>query len=172
MLLNINKKVNDLNKKYLVLTLFLIVMLFLLSSCTIPTNEEPVGARSGGEAQPIDGGSRWWSPICKNECSTSGAKRCSLIAAALDGYQICGNYDADSCLEWGTVTSCNVGQTCSNGNCVSPQVCTPGTIQTGTTCNVCNSQGIGYTQDNSRCLQGYFCDKTIYKCCDATGNCY
>ena len=94
------------------------------------------------------------------------------IAATLDGYQICGNYDADSCLEWGTVTSCNVGQTCSNGNCVSPQVCTPGTIQTGTTCNVCNSQGIGYTQDNSRCLQGYFCDKTIYKCCDATGNCY
>ncbi|MBS3077161.1 hypothetical protein J4233_02715 [Candidatus Pacearchaeota archaeon] len=39
---------------------------------------------------------------CTNECSTSGAKQCS---GTLD-YQICGNYDADSCLEWSSAAAC------------------------------------------------------------------
>ncbi|MEK6871370.1 MAG: LamG domain-containing protein, partial [Nanoarchaeota archaeon] len=32
----------------------------------------------------------------------------------------CGNYDADSCLEWSGVTACSTGQVCSGGNCVAP----------------------------------------------------
>lgn len=51
------------------------------------------------------------SSVCTNEC-TSGTKKCSG-----NGYQICGNYDADSCLDWSNVTSCFAGWTCNNGAC-------------------------------------------------------
>jgi hypothetical protein len=50
-------------------------------------------------------------PGCVDECA-QGSKRCQE-----DGYQTCGNFDADSCMEWGAVTPCTGGQTCSNGSC-------------------------------------------------------
>src|SRR3989344_1292226 len=56
-----------------------------------------------------------FSSSCTNECSPSGAKQCSSTTA----YQTCGNYDADSCLEWSTATSCSVNQYGSTGNCVT-----------------------------------------------------
>ncbi|MDI6820666.1 MAG: Ig-like domain-containing protein [Patescibacteria group bacterium] len=37
-------------------------------------------------------------------------------------------------------------------------ICTPGSVQPGTTCLVCNSQGTSYNQDNSKCSTGYICD--------------
>ena len=41
---------------------------------------------------------------CTNECTTSGTTRCS------GNYkQTCGNYDADSCLEWCEPPDCNSG---------------------------------------------------------------
>jgi GH18 family chitinase len=52
---------------------------------------------------------------CTNDCSTSGQRQCS----GTSGYQICGNYDTDTCLEWSTATSCAAGQTCSNGQCAT-----------------------------------------------------
>ena len=47
---------------------------------------------------------------CTNEC-TSGAKRC------LDNNtkQTCGQYDADTCTEWGSNTACTSG--CVSGDC-------------------------------------------------------
>ena len=54
------------------------------------------------------------SDICTNECSTSGQKSC----ADSSSYQICGNYDADSCLEWSSAVICNLGEICSGGSCV------------------------------------------------------
>jgi hypothetical protein len=51
------------------------------------------------------------SATCVDEC-TAGSKQCSG-----DGFRECGNHDADSCLDWGTVTGCPAGQTCSNGVC-------------------------------------------------------
>ncbi|MEK6855519.1 MAG: CARDB domain-containing protein [Nanoarchaeota archaeon] len=61
---------------------------------------------------------------CSNECA-SGAKRCSGGI----GYQTCGNYDTDSCLEWNTLTTpCASGQTCSGGICVSPNQTLPDLI--------------------------------------------
>lgn len=54
---------------------------------------------------------------CTNEC-TSGTKQCSG-----NGVQTCGNHDADSCTEWGSVTSCLSDQTCSGGVC-SDNTCT------------------------------------------------
>ena len=54
-------------------------------------------------------------PPCTDECS-SGAKKCTSSTS----YQTCGNYDADSCLEWSSAASCPAGQTCSgNGACSS-----------------------------------------------------
>ncbi len=51
---------------------------------------------------------------CTSDCSISGAKQCSG-----NGYQTCGNYDADSCLEWSSVTACGQYQQCTNGACVN-----------------------------------------------------
>jgi hypothetical protein len=48
---------------------------------------------------------------CESEC-VSGTKQC-----AGNGYQECGNFDEDSCLEWGPINSCQEGQTCSSGKC-------------------------------------------------------
>jgi len=54
-------------------------------------------------------------PSCSNECSASGAKQC----ADSTQYQTCGNYDADSCLEWSSSVSCPSGQTCSGSGVCS-----------------------------------------------------
>ena len=50
---------------------------------------------------------------CSDACLISGAKECSG-----NGYRTCGDYNLDSCLEWSSVTSCNLNQICSNGNCI------------------------------------------------------
>ncbi|MFA5797937.1 MAG: hypothetical protein WC916_07975, partial [Candidatus Woesearchaeota archaeon] len=50
--------------------------------------------------------------ICTNEC-TSGQTKCLNINTK----QTCGNYDADSCTEWGGNILCQYG--CSNGACIS-----------------------------------------------------
>ena len=55
--------------------------------------------------------------ICQNECS-SGAQQCFG-----DGFRSCGNFDVDSCFEWGSVTACDSNQTCTNGVCVDNLVC-------------------------------------------------
>ena len=47
---------------------------------------------------------------CTNEC-TSGATRCSSTNVK----QTCGNYDTDTCSEWGGDLTCQYG--CSNGQC-------------------------------------------------------
>ena len=53
---------------------------------------------------------------CSNECSTNGLKQCSGNA-----YQVCGNYDSDACLEWGSSTDCPSSLVCSGeGICQTP----------------------------------------------------
>jgi hypothetical protein len=52
-------------------------------------------------------------PGCENECFPNWARECSG-----NGYKICGNFDQDSCLEWGSVTQCSFGETCNNGYCI------------------------------------------------------
>ena len=51
-------------------------------------------------------------PQCTNECSYSGQDRCSG-----NGTQTCGNYDSDSCLEWGSTQSCSGSTACGYGSC-------------------------------------------------------
>ena len=55
---------------------------------------------------------------CNDLCTTVADRRCQG-----DGFQLCGNYDADPCLEWGEVNSCN-GQECQDGHCVDSGDCT------------------------------------------------
>ncbi|MFZ3100470.1 MAG: hypothetical protein WA103_04570, partial [Minisyncoccales bacterium] len=50
---------------------------------------------------------------CTDECSINGQRVCSG-----NGWKQCGNYDSDSCLEWGNITQCGWNQTCVNGSCV------------------------------------------------------
>lgn len=60
---------------------------------------------------------------CENECSANGLKQCMDS----NSYEICGNYDSDSCLKWGSPIDCSYG--CSNGECI--QNTNPGQILFG-----------------------------------------
>jgi len=51
--------------------------------------------------------------ICSNECSPAGSRQCFNSS----DFRSCGNFDADSCLEWGTPAGCT-GAFCSAGDCV------------------------------------------------------
>ncbi|MFA5348893.1 MAG: hypothetical protein WC309_00810 [Candidatus Paceibacterota bacterium] len=66
---------------------------------------------------PCDVPSGWTKvsscPSCTNECIT-GTKKCSG-----GGFQECGNYDNDSCSEWGEFFPCPPESTCFNGICVA-----------------------------------------------------
>jgi len=61
---------------------------------------------------------------CNDDC-TQGEQRCSSND---NGYEVCGNYDSDSCLEWGGLVDCTGGDTCTNGTCGSTQT---GLVLTG-----------------------------------------
>lgn len=61
---------------------------------------------------------------CTSECAT-GERRCD----GADGYQECGDFDADDCLEWSAEIACEAGESCSNGVC-SP-TCEDECAQTG-----------------------------------------
>jgi len=60
---------------------------------------------------------------CQDECSQTGLKKCSD-----NSYQICGNYDEDNCLEWGSIINCPANTVCQNGSCISAPIvqCTSG----------------------------------------------
>ena len=53
-------------------------------------------------------------PSCSDECSPSDSTQC----VDSSNYQTCGDYDADSCLEWSSSVSCNAGEVCSGGVCI------------------------------------------------------
>lgn len=65
------------------------------------------------------------TPNCKDECNESGIKRCFNQSS----YQICENYDSDSCLEWGGKILCPLAdgkRDCkNNGGCYLPPVLPP-----------------------------------------------
>lgn len=51
---------------------------------------------------------------CVDECTLSGLRECHLTE---ESYRECGNYDADSCLEWSEYTSCTGAEICQAGVC-------------------------------------------------------
>ncbi len=56
---------------------------------------------------------------CSNECST-GATQTTCLTDSNLGTRTCGNFDSDTCTEWGTWSSnsCGAGNVCSNAQCV------------------------------------------------------
>lgn len=86
---------------------------------------------------------------CQNECTVVGARSCEGSSA----YKVCGNGDGDDCLEWGTPTDCQEGETCSNGNCKTG--CANECTVVGA--KVCNDSNTGYKvcgdTDTDPCLE-------------------
>jgi len=60
--------------------------------------------------------------ICQDECSSIDLKRCHN-----SGYQACGDYDADGCLEWGSDIACFSDMICQDGDCIQ-QTCSDETL--------------------------------------------
>jgi poly(3-hydroxybutyrate) depolymerase len=52
------------------------------------------------------------STTCSNDCAL-GQSTC----ASTTGWQVCGQYDSDSCLDWSPVQACPTGTACSAGEC-------------------------------------------------------
>lgn len=113
---------------------------------------------------------------CTNDCNTSGQKQC--IGA---GYQTCGNYDSDSCLEWSVVTNCSANQTCLSGTCItnctshSVKKCFDNDMYWFNSCNV--KEGLYMDCGNSINTANYRCNgnwtqrQTIAKGC-LNSTCY
>lgn len=102
---------------------------------------------------------------CTNECPIAGKKTCEGESS----YRNCGNYDSDSCLELGNVTSCPADKVCLNGNCVTPAPvysCSMG-ARNGT--KFCSSTRVWEEQkaDGKNCSSSYECVKN--KC--SSGKC-
>ena len=129
---------------------------------------------------------------CQDECSPAGSKKCSD-----NGYQICGNYDDDPCLEWGLITICPLNTICQNGICIQ-QKCIDGTLYGRCSANkpkYCDNGNLvdkaslcgcpsDYTVYDNRCLEkkltvkktGCFKENSCYRCLkdgvDITHACY
>jgi hypothetical protein len=104
---------------------------------------------------------------CTNEC-TANSKAC----VGTSGTHECGNFDADSCLEWGPIVPCPQGQTCSNGTCSSS--CTDECPSVGAKECTISGDGVHTCQSSggclvwglpSSCLQGQVCSNGA--CVDA-----
>ena len=53
--------------------------------------------------------------ICGDDCDALNQKHC--VAASQTQFAVCGDYDDDSCLEWGSPEECGDGLVCASGNC-------------------------------------------------------
>jgi hypothetical protein len=53
------------------------------------------------------------APLCTDQC-IAGARRCAANGAS---YQVCGQHDGDSCLEWGAEQRCSDAQACESSGC-------------------------------------------------------
>jgi len=92
---------------------------------------------------------------CQNECSQVGLKQCLN-----NSYQVCRNYDADDCLEWGSINNCATNTICQNGVCVQ-QKCADGTPYGQCSNNkpyYCHDYGVLFEKcDTCECPTGETC---------------
>jgi len=118
-------------KKIIILSLFLILALFLITSCTrYPSGNAFYGGSK--EVQPI--------PKCIGGTVKSGTE---CLVCNTNHF-----YAPDN-------SKCKNGKICStSGVCTSalpPIACQPFSVKPGTQCLVCNSQGTLYIPNNSKC---------------------
>lgn len=53
--------------------------------------------------------------VCSNECQSVGEHTCD----GANAYRVCGDFDDDDCLEWGSDTACGVDEICDAGYCAT-----------------------------------------------------
>lgn len=99
------------------------------------------------------------SACCNSECPSPGATQCLG-----DTRQTCGNYDGDSCREWGGDINCPYG--CVNGQC-QDVICGDGKVQGNEECEVGNFNGQtcqskGFDGGTLTCSQ---CNISAASCC-------
>lgn len=103
------------------------------------------------------------TPTCTNECTTSGAKKC-----VNGGYQTCGQFDTDTCLEWSSTSTCPTGQTCTGAG-VCTNTCTDTCATEGYSCGtqtICGSSvNCGTCGDGFTCSSAGTCTATDTKMC-------
>ena len=113
---------------------------------------------------------------CKDECEAAGQKKCEL-----DQVVVCGAYDEDPCLDWGSPVPCEGDLVCSGGSCTTS--CEDGCAVAGTkqcqgngvaTCGDYNSDGclewgtVEYCEGAQACQSG-FCTETCVDACTVAG---
>jgi hypothetical protein len=100
-------------------------------------------------------------PTCTNECSL-GSRRCSANNA-----QYCGDFDTDSCFEWGTIDTCSSNEICDAGFCEpKPPTCSDECSYDGQ--RTCSGDGykICRNYDSDPCLEW-----STVKICSANQQC-
>lgn len=81
---------------------------------------------------------RFTAPPCVDECPSRDTREC----VGAGSVRVCGNTDADACLEWSPPTDCAASERCVGGNCAS--TCTPGmACNTGNPCETGAVQCVG-----------------------------
>lgn len=121
--------------------------------------------------QACSGGS--CQETCSNDCSLEGERRCEAGTGA--AYRTCGRFDADPCLDWGSLQQCSGSLVCSAGSCVSTctNACTAGARRCANggreTCGDYNSDGCTEWGTGVSCPRGSACDNgsCIVVCTDA-----
>ena len=89
---------------------------------------------------------------CTDECDGEGEKSCQQ-----DFTTVCGNFDLDPCLEWGTEKPCLAGSVCEEGECICVPECAA---------KECGPDGCGAACGD--CLPGWDCDNglCVEQCAD------
>jgi|GEM_PF-5243137 len=116
------------------------------------------------------------SAPCTDECIISVSAVCEGTA----GYKTCGNYDADSCLEYSEIISCPSNQQCVNGICqeTAQPACADGQkkCQDRATKLICENSawttiacGKDYFCKNGDCIADN-CTNNNYFCCESGTN--
>src|SRR3989344_1373207 len=93
--------------------LILIIMLISLYSIDAALPSVSLKASAYGNDVTLTWSYREEALLCTNQCRDDSERQCSSY-----GYQLCGDFNNDGCLEWGNAVSCNSNEICSNGECV------------------------------------------------------
>ena len=97
------------------------------------------GCFEWGDLSPCPAGAVCEDGACSDDCPVicdePGERRCTTDRT---GYETCGDYDGDGCLEWGYPVACAEGEECISGECEpSAAHCGDGECGPGESCDNC-----------------------------------